>query len=127
VQIYTLDIVPIPKGRPRVTKAGIGYTPKRTREYEQKLKNFLFIQCRLPPLNEAVTILIDIRLPKLKSSTKSTWPTPIGDIDNYAKAILDAANGILFTDDRLIDNLTLRKQYSKTPGITLTIKLTEEK
>jgi Holliday junction resolvase RusA-like endonuclease len=51
----------------------------------------------------------------------------MGDIDNYAKAVLDAANGILFTDDRLIDNLTLRKQYSKTPGITLTIKLTEEK
>lgn len=127
MQIYTLDIIPIPKGRPRVTKAGIGYTPKRTREYEQKLKNFLFIQCRFPPWNSAVSISIEFHLPRLKKNSKSTWPTPMGDIDNYAKAVLDAANGILFTDDRLIDNLTLRKQYSKTPGITLTIKLTEEK
>lgn len=125
MQIYTLDVVPIPKGRPRVTKTGMGYTPKRTRDYEQTLKNSLFIQCRLPPFNDAVTISIEFHLPKLKRKTKSTWPTPMGDIDNYAKAVLDAANGILFTDDRLIDNLSLRKIYSDNPCIHLSIRLTE--
>jgi len=125
MQTYEINIVPLPKGRPRVTRFGNGYTPARTRNYEQLIKNLLFAQCRVPPLKDAVTIVIDFHLPKLKKKTKSTWPTPMGDIDNYAKAVLDAANGVLFTDDRLIDNLTLRKSYADKPGIVLSICLSE--
>ena len=42
------------------------------------------------------------------------------DIDNYNKLILDAGNGILWEDDHLIHELTVKKHYDKlNPRITL--------
>lgn len=31
-----IDGVPVPKGRPRFTKAGVAYTPAKTRAYEKQ-------------------------------------------------------------------------------------------
>lgn len=38
-----------------------------------------------------------------------------GDIDNYGKAFLDAANGILFADDRQVVDLSVRFPYETEP------------
>lgn len=42
--------------------------------------------------------------------------SPKGDLDNYAKAILDSFNGILWEDDDQIVTLTINKEYSKKKG-----------
>ena len=45
------------------------------------------------------------------------------DIDNMAKTVLDALNGLAYVDDSQIYSLTLYKTYSERPGIYL--KITE--
>ncbi len=42
-------------------------------------------------------------------------PNTKPDIDNLVKFYLDCANGILFSDDRMIIHLTASKAYSKNP------------
>ena len=43
------------------------------------------------------------------------------DLDNLAKLILDAMNGLVFRDDALICELNLVKKYSTLPRIEITI------
>ncbi len=43
------------------------------------------------------------------------------DLDNLAKFYLDCANGILYPDDKLISNLTVKKFYSTNSKTVLTI------
>ena len=45
------------------------------------------------------------------------------DLDNMAKAVLDALNGLAYIDDSQIYSLTLYKTYSEQPGTYL--KITE--
>jgi Holliday junction resolvase RusA-like endonuclease len=38
-------------------------------------------------------------------------PSPLrGDIDNYAKSILDGLNGVAYTDDKLVYKLQVTKR-----------------
>ena len=43
------------------------------------------------------------------------------DLDNLAKAVLDALNGIAFKDDSQISSMRLAKYYSFYPGVRLKI------
>ena len=42
----------------------------------------------------------------------------VPDIDNLAKFVMDALNGVLYTDDRQIVRLTLKKTYHMFPPFT---------
>jgi Holliday junction resolvase RusA-like endonuclease len=46
---------------------------------------------------------------------------PVGDIDNYAKAVLDSCNGAVFTDDKLIVDMWGSKYYSEDPHIHIEV------
>lgn len=92
---YEVDGAPVPKGRPRFGK-GHAFTPKRTRDYEARAR-------------EAAAVAV----------AKAGWPAggwdgrgvrylvrvdvllqaDRGDADNYAKSLIDAANGVVFPDD----------------------------
>ena len=107
------DKWPHAKQRPRVTKQGVAYTTKATREAEANL-----VAAYQATVNENVAdgpLRIDIEL-----ANDGFWIeiTPIeeyenrklrGDIDNYAKTILDSLNGIAYHDDKQIGELNLRK------------------
>ena len=103
---------PYAKGRPRFNrKTGVTYTPKETREYEKLLASFY----NGPKFSEgpiSVKLVFDIE--KISISIKQLAvdePTKLtGDIDNYAKAILDALNGVAFSDDKQIVSLELEKK-----------------
>ena len=117
---------PVGKGRPRFTRAGRTYTPAKTKEYEQKLR-----QAAIEAMKEQdrgptempcrVQILAQFQIPK-------SWPkykqraalTGAGnykpgkpDIDNIAKAALDAMNGVVFKDDALVSKLQVEKRYGQ--------------
>lgn len=98
------------KGRPRFGK-GFAYTPARTRNYEKALKlnlmEFMRSENNLA-LTGPVHITIHFRMLKPK---KAANPYPAGDLDNYVKAFLDAANEILFVDDKQIESLKATKGY----------------
>jgi crossover junction endodeoxyribonuclease RusA len=90
----------IPKQRPRAGKNGI-YTPKETKQFEQAIKTLAKMQLfreNVGPLSVPINVGIIIGSVKLLR----------GDIDNYAKSILDGLNGIAYIDDRLIRTLGVR-------------------
>ena len=48
----------------------------------------------------------------------------IGDVDNYAKAVLDEMNGVVFHDDAQVIQLRVTKQYAdgRPPGVWFTLR-----
>lgn len=42
-------------------------------------------------------------------------PGHVGDVDNLAKAVLDALNGLLYVDDKQVVELRSRKRYGLEP------------
>ncbi len=112
-----IPITPVPKGRPRFDRRGIARTPAATRNYEHQLKIILRKHYKGLLINSAVQVRIECHLPRPKKPSNSY---PRGDVDNYAKAILDAANGIIWKDDAQIYLLVVCKFYTvEMCGFTL--------
>ena len=88
---------PVPKGRARVGKGGAVYTPAKTREYEERVA-WLVKAARAPVAGACeVSIVLALR------------PGSRGDIDNYAKALLDGlVKGGGIADDRDVTRLLVR-------------------
>lgn len=105
--LFTVDGQPVPKGRPRFGKHA--YTPKRTRQYEKVVKHRAF---------QAV----------MEANRREKWRTDLRysvslflffgdarkrDLDNCAKAITDALNGVAYEDDAQIDELYVVRYEDK--------------
>jgi Holliday junction resolvase RusA-like endonuclease len=99
-----------PKGRPRFTRAGHAFTDKKTRATENFLKIHFKSKYRQAPIDGPIWVVVQVFLPKAKSN-KDTHPITKADIDNYLKSVFDAANGILWVDDKLIVSLVAHKMY----------------
>ena len=54
--------------------------------------------------------------------TGTTQPTAKPDIDNVAKIVLDALNGVAWTDDKCVVDLHVAKYYAAAPGVQITIR-----
>ena len=50
------------------------------------------------------------------------YPIVKPDIDNVAKAILDALNGVVYKDDNQIVELHIKKLYSDEPRVIVKIE-----
>ena len=129
---FTIPISPVPKGRPRLGKFGT-YTPPKTKKFEDDVKLYLnTILKNHDPLETPIEVFLYFRLPIPKSYSKkrteaclSGSEKPIlknGDLDNYAKAVLDAFNGIVYKDDCQIVEMHLTKVYDSQEGIDCLIK-----
>jgi len=107
------QVKPRAKQRPRYnTRSGHAYTPQKTREYESLIgrlyKGNTFVDCpievELVFFNDRTEMTITELDPEQEQSKLR------GDIDNYAKAILDALNTVAYADDKQIVSLKLRKK-----------------
>ena len=99
------------KGRPRMTKTGHTYTPKKTVEYEAEVAS----QYDGPKFEGDIAMEIILGKDRMwvTINDMSDWENNsrlTGDIDNYAKSVLDALNGIAYEDDKQIKQLIVRKQ-----------------
>lgn len=121
---------PLPKARPRFTKNGHAYTPKRTAEYESMIRNCWKLS-GYPISTVELYVRIDFYMPIPKSMSKTDrakamvgelFPAKRPDIDNLAKAVLDALNEVAYWDDKQIVKMRLEKKYSDLPRIEITIK-----
>ena len=120
----------VPKGRARITRSGIAYTPKKTRDYENKLAFFAAEVMKDSPLLEGplwVCVRVSVSIPESWSKKKRALALageikPIGrpDLDNYIK-ILDALNGIVWKDDSQIVEISAFKYYGEKPRLFLDI------
>lgn len=106
------DINPVAASRPRVTRAGHTYyagpykdfRKAMTQQIEERVGDF---EPLLAPLN--VAIVCHITKPK---TTK--LPYPRADVDNYAKAVLDSLNGVIWEDDKQITSLSINKGWTES-------------
>jgi hypothetical protein len=124
--LIRINGMPQGKARPRFTKGGRAYTPQKTRRYEEAVREAALLAAQAQgfakhdkdtPLEACVTAWFPVPAswPKKKRAAAlsgALYPTGKPDADNIAKAVLDAANGIAFHDDRQIVSLTVRKRYT---------------
>lgn len=127
-----IPFAPVPKGRPKFTRTGHAYTPKKTAEYEKKVSEYYKYKCNWEPemFEGPIKVIMSFQMPIPESFTKKRKQaimdgdnrhTSIPDLDNLAKAVLDALNGIAFKDDSQISSMRLAKYYSSYPGVRLKI------
>lgn len=63
--------------------------------------------------------------PSIKGTRDRPYPSVKPDIDNYAKAVLDAFNGLFWHDDGQVTSLNVQKHYAK-PGEEPSIEVVVE-
>lgn len=122
-------IEPTPKGRPRFTRFGKPYTPKKTQEYEKKIADYFRSQPQRFKFEKDIPVAVNLvfGMPIPKSTPKSRKEamfegiikhTKRPDVDNMAKAVLDAlSHGIAWEDDSQIVRLSITKEYAKEPYV----------
>lgn len=121
---------PVAKGRPKFSKYGHTYTPKKTADYEKYIAEH-YKEVGPGMFEGPVYIKLIFQMPipksypkwKLKAIQKGIFKyDKKPDLDNLAKSVLDALNGIAYEDDSNITQLTLVKRYSQFPGVKMTIR-----
>ena len=122
--ILAFEIDPVPKGRPRKDpRKGHMYTPKATRDYEKTVRQLVSVLYNGPlhkkevPLE--ISLTFNLRKPK---SVKRSYPSVKPDLDNLAKAVYDAMEGVVFEGDGQIVDSNLSKRYSEKGSVVVTIR-----
>ena len=132
---FTIPGEPQGKARPRVVRNGNftrAYTPEKTASYENLVRLEYQSQCgdrfydKEIPL--AVTITAHFAPPASASKRKLAamldkllFPMKKPDLDNVAKIVCDALNGIAYHDDAQIVTLHVRKLYAVMPKVDVEI------
>lgn len=103
---------PIAFARPGQTPGGRRYTPASYAEWKQKAVAHMRLVNRVPrigigPVRAVITVHSDMLAISLEATEEPTRPKGIrGDLDNYVKAALDAAQDAAWiTDDRQVTQL----------------------
>ena len=108
----TAYAVPVAKARARVTKKGRAYTPAKTKAYENVVAAAaLKAMHKLPKMEGPLSATLVLYMPK---PLRPKWPVPAvrPDLDNILKSVTDACNGIVYSDDAQIVQMTLVKVYA---------------
>lgn len=121
---------PVPQPRPRITvkgKHGVAYVPMDHAIHawraaiRQEMERCVSESGQAFPVNGVgmrVTMRFYLRKPK---SNRKTLPVSRPDLDNLAKAVLDAGNGVIWRDDSLVTTLVIRKRWTAYPMLSLEI------
>lgn len=112
------------KGRPRMSRrTGTVYTPVKTRDYEKLVRGCF----RLATVGKGwdatangYQLIATCYFPIPKSWTKAKRLQALKneihpkkpDLDNILKAVMDALNGLAYTDDSQVFSATITKSYS---------------
>lgn len=119
------------KQRPRLGRYS-RYTPEQTKNYENWVKlSFINQYPDFKPYENALKVIISVffEIPKSASKKKREQmligkirPTIRPDLDNIAKSILDALNGLAYIDDKQIVDLIVEKYYAISPSAAVKIE-----
>lgn len=108
-----------------IGKFASAYMPREYMDWKARAAE-LVRGVTVPPaafLDRPVRVDMVVRPPKAKTS-KLPFPTP--DVDNYAKAVLDAMtdSGCWWSDDKQVLDLRVRKEWASPengPGTEVTV------
>lgn len=125
----------VAKGRPRFSRHGKfvrTFTPEKTVTFESFVRILAAEAMRgQKPLDEPLAIRIDVtmQVPASWSARKRAralagelLPTGRPDVENLSKSILDAGNSVIYRDDSLICDLSVRKRYGDIPQAVLEVE-----
>lgn len=119
MQELEIKIRPMPKQSVRFTKSGYAYQPKKIVDYQKAIHLYAKSQ-KIKMLEGAILIEIDSHYQK--KNVKSPIPKITRpDVDNLAKPILDALNGVAWKDDSRVCELRLRKFHDSEDKIVIRI------
>lgn len=120
------------KGRAKVTTRNgwaHAYTPEKTTLYENLIK-LCFLETKSDKLQGAIKMTISAfyLIPKSFSKKKEQSalldeikPLTKPDLDNIAKVVCDALNGVAYDDDKQIVEMCINKYYSLNPKVIVEI------
>lgn len=117
---FYFPITPIAKGRARVSRYGHVFTPKKTRDFEEEIKTHAKILMLGKPIFDTalnVEVAFVFKRPKSVKIKKRKHPTIKPDCDNLIKSLFDALNGVVWTDDAIVVNVSACKIYEDHGGI----------
>ena len=135
---FTIEGQAVPQGRPRFTRYGHAYDPKKSRDYKEQVALAASLAMRGQSAFEKGTplkcmISVWLKMParftkkqKELAEKEILRPTTKPDADNLAKAITDAMNGIVYADDAQIAELVCKKLYGAEPRVMVTVNVTDE-
>lgn len=121
------------KQRPRVNMyTGNVYTPNKTKDYEEWIKQCFFLKYPKVELLEGrinIEIIAYLGIPKNTSKIKMQQmlkneisPLKKPDIDNIGKVVLDALNKYVFKDDIQVSKMTIEKKYAEEEKLYIKIQ-----
>lgn len=133
---FTIPGEPQGKARPRVVRGKDGrahtYTPEKTAQYEALIRQEYRRQggVRFPDgAVLSVRLVAWYAVPKSASKQRRAamlagelLPTKKPDLDNIAKAICDALNGIAYRDDAQVVELYAEKRWDEIPRVDVEIR-----
>lgn len=127
---FTYYGLAVPKGRPRFGK-GRTFTPARTVSFEGQIKAIakdeMARQGHKPTPDVCSAILtFERKMPKSWSrkrqdQMRGAMIAGHPDIDNQAKAILDALNGVTFEDDRQVGHLSVTRFWGEQDRVAVRV------
>lgn len=98
------------KQRPRMTRRGRVFTPTQTLEFEALVREGWTHGIIEGDISVTIYLTKEEFHVTVEQFTKDKEKTKLrGDIDNYAKSILDGLNGTAFVDDKFIRELIVIK------------------
>lgn len=120
----------IGKGRPRFTKQGRTYTPKKTLDYERAIKRaYLNKYTYLSKKSLRIKICAYLEVAKSHSKVKKQKMlanklqcTKKPDADNIVKVVLDALNKVAYQDDTQVVELVAIKRWSNESRLKVIIE-----
>lgn len=115
IQTYYLPLYAVPMERQRITKTGHCYTPTKTRDFMKECKLYLRAGHNGEPVSQAVKV--EINFFKKREPVNKNY----GDIDNLAKSVMDAMTGIVYTDDKYVTELIVKKYWSTAASIVIKV------
>lgn len=127
---------PVGKGRPRFARVGKkavrAYTPAATKSYETHVALLARAGLgRRGPLQGPLEVRIEASCPvpaswsrvkRRRAIEARMRPTTKPDIDNLAKAVLDALNGTAWRDDAQVVELACSKRYGAIPSVHVVVR-----
>ena len=115
IATFTVPGRPRGKERPRMGRNGKFYTPKTTREYEETVAWFAKTAYKEEPTKDPVRLDLTIRSSKSRA-----------DISNILKSIEDGMNGIIYVDDKQIEEIHISRIKEGNEGVDVAVFLLKD-
>lgn len=99
------------------------YTKPETRAYQKVIQQIAALHFRgTPPLADNA-IILNVTIHRARPKRKPLPPVPITrpDIDNIAKTVADALNGLIYHDDGQIADMHVRKIWADADAVEVEV------